>query len=39
MTKIPLETQKMTKIPRNLKNDPNTPETQKMTKVSPKPKE
>ena len=48
MTKISLETQKITKIPpksknekkytRNLKNDPNTPETQKMIKILPKPK-
>ena len=45
MTKIPLETQKMTpetkkitKIPPNPKNDQNTPKTQKITKIPLKPK-
>ena len=38
MTKIPPKTQKMTKIPQNLKNDQNTPKTYKMTEIPLKPK-
>ena len=40
MTKIPLETQKITKIPPKPKNEKkkNTLETQKMTKIPLKPK-
>ena len=37
MTKIPLKPNKMTKIPSKLKNDQNTPKTQKMSKIPSKP--
>ena len=38
MTIIPLKLKKMTKISPNLRNDKNTPETQKMIKIPLKPK-
>ena len=38
MTKIPLKPKKLPKYPQNLKNDQNTPETQKMIKIPLKPK-